>query len=200
MYMGGLGEIIPNMNADECRRAGGSPTNCRTETAQFTPGMTSSGAGRSVFKCDCFITARGPAPSAPPQQPAQITVSPVIQTQVSPQISPVFQQQFQPTGSPATAGTTQIAPATGITGQSQLPPAPAPAPQAAPSYTSAVPAPVYAPPQEQQLPPMPAPVPEPASTQISIEPTPYTPAPFDWKIPAIIGAGLIGILALSKRK
>lgn len=41
-----------------------------------------------------------------------ITVSPAIQTQISPQISPVFQQAFQPSGSPMTAGTTQTAPST----------------------------------------------------------------------------------------
>jgi len=41
------------------------------------------------------------------QAPAHITVSPVIQTQVSPQISPVFQQSYMPKDSPMSAGTTQ---------------------------------------------------------------------------------------------
>lgn len=40
------------------------------------------------------------------------TVSPTIQTAISPQISPVFQQAFQPSGSPMTAGTTQVMPTT----------------------------------------------------------------------------------------
>lgn len=46
--------------------------------------------------------------------PANIvtTVSPVIQTQASPQISPVFQQSYMPSGSPMTAGTTQLQPTT----------------------------------------------------------------------------------------
>ena len=43
---------------------------------------------------------------------APITVSPTIQTAISPQISPVFQQAFQPSGSPMTAGTTQTMPTT----------------------------------------------------------------------------------------
>lgn len=49
----------------------------------------------------------GPAAATP-----NITVSPAIQTTISPQISPVFQQAFQPSGSPMTAGTTQTAPST----------------------------------------------------------------------------------------
>ena len=58
----------------------------------------------------------GSAPLLPGGTPGapggNITVSPTVQAQISPQISPVFQQQFQPKDSPATAGTQQIQPTT----------------------------------------------------------------------------------------
>jgi hypothetical protein len=196
MYLGETGtQIITVDTEDQCKAAGGTVVGfirqgsaAHDRTGRLIPGNVR-----------CAIPPAQTKPASP-SAPITVTVSPQIQAQVSPQISPVLQQQFQPSGSPAVAATTQAPAPSGITSQSQqLPPAPAPVPQAAPSYTPA-PAPIYAPLPEQQLPPMPAPVPEPASTQISIEPIPSTPVPFDWKIPAIIGAGLIGILALSKRK
>jgi hypothetical protein len=55
----------------------------------------------------------GGAPMADPNAPGgagPITVSPAIQTTISPQISPIFQQSYMPSGSPMTAGTTQTAP------------------------------------------------------------------------------------------
>lgn len=61
-------------------------------------------------------SALGPSGSggagAAPSGAGPITVSPTIQTAISPQISPVFQQAFQPSGSPMTAGTTQTMPTT----------------------------------------------------------------------------------------
>lgn len=58
---------------------------------------------------DAFSNVLDPITGAsmPNSAAGPITVSPAIQTQVSPQISPVFQQQFQPSNSAATAGTTQ---------------------------------------------------------------------------------------------
>lgn len=50
-----------------------------------------------------------PAPGMPSAS-GGVTVSPAIQTQVSPQISPVFIQQDQPQGSSITAGTSQMLP------------------------------------------------------------------------------------------
>lgn len=166
----------------------------------------------------CYLLPQ--AQSAPTYKPPDVTVTvaPQIQTQVSPQVSPVFQQQFQPSNSPATAGTTQMtappaqpAPVSyappappagpiGVNSSSMQPSAPAQLPPApAPSY-AAQPAPVsYAPAQPEQLPPSPLPAstPAPAAPQVTMA----TAAPaFDWKIAAIIGAGLFGALAFSKRK
>ena len=135
-------------------------------------------------------------PSAPVsnQAPANITVSPVIQTQISPQISPAFQQQFQPTDSPMAAGTAQ----TGITGGSQL--APAPAPSSAPQYAAPIPAPQYAPPAAMPIsgPDM-APVSAPVETVAPIVSQAVAPS-FDWKIGAIIGLGVFGFMAMNKNK
>lgn len=136
--------------------------------------------------------------------PDKSASAPTANITVSPQISPVFQQQYQPQNSPATAGTTQTqAPITTVSAPQvatdQLPPAPAPtyAPAPAPTYA---PSPVsYAPAQPEQLPPSPLPAstPAPAAPQV----TTATAAPaFDWKIAAIIGAGLVGAMAFSKRK
>lgn len=52
---------------------------------------------------------RAMAPAPLPPQP-QITVSPVVQTQVSPQISPVFQQVQDSPGASQGASTTQVSP------------------------------------------------------------------------------------------
>lgn len=114
---------------------------------------------------DCYIQLAPPAPPPPPAPaplppPAPIiTVSPNIQTSVSPQISPVFQQAFQPTNSPMTAGTTQTSPtaqsATTPTPQPAPSYAPQPVPQPAPSYTP--PPAFYAPPA--QVAPVPSAIP-----------------------------------------
>lgn len=114
---------------------------------------------------DCYIQLAPPAPPPPPAPaplppPAPIiTVSPNIQTSVSPQISPVFQQAFQPTNSPMTAGTTQTSPtaqtATTPTPQPAPSYAPQPIPQPAPSYTP--PPAFYAPPA--QVAPVPSAIP-----------------------------------------
>lgn len=234
MYMGGLGATIQRIDADECRAAGGIPSNC-ARVYRTGPG------GWYSTLCDCFMPEKT-IPAPVPAAPAQITVSPTIQTQVSPQISPVFQQQFQPTNSPATAGTSQVTPVgmapvssgitreqldaalarqkeeflaaqkpIGITAQSQLPPAPAPVPAQAPAYTAPS-APTYAPPE--QLPPAPvqyraAPDLGPAgggsayyeAAQTSVEPTQSQgKPPFDWKIAAIIGLGLFGVVAMSDKR
>lgn len=154
-----------------------------------------------------FIGVCIPKPQQAAQQstgPVTITVSPTIQTQVSPQVSPVFQQQFQPSGSPMSAGTAQTSAAPpsgpiGVNSTSMQPSAPAQLPPApAPSY--AAPAPSYAPPpQTEQLPlsPLPSSTPTVPAPQVS----PVTRAPaFDWKILAIISAGLVGVMAFSKRK
>jgi hypothetical protein len=60
----------------------------------------------------------GGGASAPGGMLPNVTVSPAIQTQVSPQISPSFVQQQQPTGSPVSTGATQNMPTTqSATGQ-----------------------------------------------------------------------------------
>jgi len=138
--------------------------------------------------------------------PDKTASAPVANITVSPQISPVFQQQYQPQNSPATAGTTQTqAPVTTVS--SQLPPAPAPsysvpapAPSYnAPSYPTYSAAPAQAPMPEQlplsplpsQTPPISAPM---VSTAVPVQ------AGFDWKIGAVLAAGLFGIMALSGKK
>lgn len=191
------------MQSSECMAAGGVPVNC----SRPSPGMP--GFGKQY--CDCLIAAPTSGQSQAAPANVTVTVSPQIQTEVSPQISPVFQQQYQPTNSPATAGTAQTSapPAPpagpiGVNSTSMQPIAPAQLPQApAPSYTapSYAAAPVsYTPPaQADQLPPSPLPTatPPPAAPQVSTA----TAAPaFDWKIAAIIGAGLFGAMAFSKRK
>ena len=143
------------------------------------------------------------------QSPAAITVSPTIQTQVSPQVSPVFQQQFQPTNSPATAGTTQTS----------APPVTAP-PQAAvpvaPAYTPPQTVPQYSAPAITEAPQaaIPAgaasiPVQMPVDTGAALPAQTAAPAPapqpvqgsgFDWKILAIMGATLVGALALTSNR
>lgn len=231
MYLGALGANAGRMYFEDCKKAGGTPTNCRKENylVRYVGGVPVYSVN-PVDMCDCWMpepqAATAPAPAP---QPVNVTVSPTIQTNVSPQISPVFQQQFQPQNSPATAGTVQTGasqtapggvtpvgmqptqsgitqqqldealarqraeilaqrPPEGVTGQSQLPPAPAPAappPQAAPSYSAPPPMP------EQLAPVAPAPTP-----QVS---APVQPV-FDWKIAAIIGAGLFGVMALSDNR
>lgn len=186
-------QTVRNMSADSCRTQGGTPVNCRTEAVKV--GLTT----RQQSVCDCSLPVYAPAP-APAPAPAQVTVAPTITTQVSPQVSPVFQQQFQPQNSPATAGTTQTQaappaysapapprPMPGVTSQSALPPAPAPSvPVSVPEYS--------APPAPEQLPLAP-----PDTGTVSTSAPAPTPL-FDWKIVAIIGAGLVGVMALSKRK
>lgn len=81
---------------------------CRAMNGTFSPD-TSSGPVTSVDPIGTCYIYHAPV-VAPPPAPAQVTVSPTIQTQVSPQVSPVFQQSYMPSGSPMTAGTTQTAP------------------------------------------------------------------------------------------
>lgn len=202
MHLGGLGEIIQVDEEYQCKAAGGTVVGfVRVGTKAYDQ------YGR---KYPGNVRCAMPQPVAPAAASAQITVSPTISTQVSPQVSPVLQQQFQPTGSPATAGTTQVSapPITpsGVTSQSQLPPAPIPVAAQAPTYTA--PAPMYAPPSIEQLAPAPVQYPtgggggtyyEPAQT--NIEPTQPQEKPlFDWKIAAIIGLGLFGVMAISDRR
>ena len=137
---------------------------------QSTPGSFNTGFGDKI--CDCYI------PDAPKAAPS-ITVSPVIATQVSPQISPVFQQQFQPTDSPATAGTVQTVPQV----QAQAPVPQYAAPVQSPPPQAAVP--TYIPPEPAPIPEVPAPIPTPG---------------FDWKMAAILGAGLIGGMVLTGKQ
>lgn len=191
MYFGALNATVKSYRAvgrveqSICDVIGGIKSNCVDERP--------SGIHPHKYMCDCVVPEYSDSGTS-------VNVSPVITTTVSPQISPVLQQQFQPTGSPATAGTSQVTPvgmtpvSNGITGQSQLPPAPAPVPVAAPAPTSQV---VYLPaPASEQLPAVSAPV---APAQVSV-PVPVTTPVFDWKIAAIIGAGLIGVMATQKRK
>jgi len=182
------------MTATECQGAGGVPVNC----AKPSPGQP--GFGNTY--CDCLIAAPVAAPAPAPQAPANITVSPQIVTQVSPQISPVFQQQFQPTNSPASAGTSMTSapaqvPAAGVTGGSQLAPAPMPAP--APQYAAPAPQPQYTPPPQYPA-TVPASVssPDMAPVTASAPATPQPVAPaFDWKMGAIFGLGLFGLMAMT---
>lgn len=121
MQLGSV-QTIPNMRQADCVRAGGSWTST-------SPG----GGGPPIDSGLCFIQ------SAPMQQvarqqaapaPVYVTVSPQIQSQISPTISPVFQQQFQPSNSPQSAST-QAAPvmAPSAPAPAYVPPAPtAPAP------------------------------------------------------------------------
>ena len=66
------------------------------EPANYSPGMPQ--VQGMVDNVVCTIPAKVAAAPAP--APAVITVSPVIQSQVSPQVSPSFVQQQQPTNSP----------------------------------------------------------------------------------------------------
>lgn len=99
MYLGAM--TTGGEKTDVC---GGNP-DCvpvfsMTGNPRCPSGYSPSQAGSSNwYRC----MKQAPKPASGPR----ITVSPVIQTQVSPQISPVFQQAFQPTGSPMSAGTAQ---------------------------------------------------------------------------------------------
>lgn len=180
-------------------------------------------SGLSTFQCTGYKQMCIPIPKtpvAPQSAPVNVTVSPQIQTQISPQISPAFQQQFQPSGSPMTAGTTQTsapsvipAPAPinyappappagpiGINSSSMQPSAPIQLPPApVPSYTPTPTSYAEPPMQSEQLPPSPLPSSTPAPAAPQVTTATAVPA-FDWKILAIIGAGLAGTMALSKRR
>ncbi len=212
MYLGQMGaagdtQIIETASEDACRAAGGVPIGAGSVAPSRSGGITSGEAlaygiipAKRLIRC--AIVSAPSAPSAPAN--ISVTVSPQIQTQVSPQISPVFQQQFQPSNSPATAGTTQTtappAPPVGPIGVNstsmqptapvQLPPAPAP--------TYAPPPVSYAPAQPEQLPPSPLPSSAAPIAAPQVSPATVTPA-FDWKIAAIISAGLFGAMALSSK-
>src|SRR5574340_1269331 len=205
-FLDGLGDSLPD---GAFETTGECPSGY--STVQGSKCIRRSSRVAELARCTEYNKICVPIPRAiPSPSPANVTVtvSPQIQTEVSPQISPVFQQQYQPTNSPATAGTSQTSapPAgpIGVNSTSMQPIAPAQLPQApAPSYTapSYAAAPVsYTPPaQADQLPPSPLPTatPPPAAPQVSTA----TAAPvFDWKIAAIIGAGLFGAMAFSKRK
>lgn len=201
MYLGEMGDaqIINVDTEDQCKNAGGvvigflrQGSAAHDQYGRLLPGNVR-----------CALPQSSAAPAAPAN--VTVTVSPQIQTQVSPQISPVFQQQFQPSNSPATAGTTQMtappAPPTGPIGvnstsmqptsPAQLPPAPAP--------TYAPPPVSYASAQPEQLPPSPLPSSAAPVAAPQVSPATATPA-FDWKIVAIIGAGLFGAMAFSSKR
>lgn len=92
------------------------------------PGGAAAGAAAASALAPPDAGAGAGVPGAAPGM-GPITVSPAIQTTVSPQISPVFQQSYMPSGSPMSAGTTQTAPvyhsaATGVPQPSSMPSAP----------------------------------------------------------------------------
>ena len=138
------------------------------------------------------------APAAPAAAPVSIvtqappvTVSPVIQTQISPQISPAFQQQYQPTGSPMTAGTTQTAP-TSQQAAPYVPPAPvtiaAPAP--APTAGGSGMFPTYAPgPVTLDMPE------DVAAAPLPVSAAPVAQSDFMRYVPLAV-AGFAGLLAI----
>ncbi len=212
-------QIIETQTREQCQQAGGVVVG---ETTGYSRAgernYAALGVGRSLvvtgYKCAL------PEPVAPAPTPAQITVSPNIQTQVSPQISPVFQQQFQPQNSPATAGTVQSGGS-----QTTAPPPPPPPPATVPTYTpgpgavtggSDVPGPSPLPPPGPVYtapPPVmpvsyptgggggggsyfePEPAPAPAAQQ-----TPAQPAlGFDWKMLALVAAGGAGAMILTNK-
>lgn len=178
---GGYQIIEMNSRADECQQAGG-----------VILGVFQDFYGPGTRKVQCGIPIQNN--SAPPAPPV-ITVSPQIQTQVSPQVSPVLQQQFQPQNSPATAATTQTSapsapPVLGVTSASAPP---APTPSAAP-YVAPTPAPYYPAPTSAPIATVPTVEPESVPAQIQ----PATPG-FDWKIPAILAAGIIGGFLLTRK-
>jgi hypothetical protein len=81
------------------------------------PGWYQTNPGIAPHYC-MQLTSSAPAP-APASAP--VTVSPVIQTSISPQISPIFQQSYMPSGSPMTAGTAQVTPITQGAGAAAAP-------------------------------------------------------------------------------
>lgn len=98
---------------DQCRNAGGAVIGFVRQGAAARDAFGRQLPGN--IRC----SLPDPKPVAP-SPPVNVTVSPNIQTQVSPQVSPVFQQQFQPDNSPMTGGTqqtgaSQTAPGGGIT-------------------------------------------------------------------------------------
>lgn len=109
MYLGDAGLIGPFTEREGCPEG---------SVVAHRYGGTFNNPQRMV---QCRLLPQAPAASPPPPPPAPapvVNVSPVVQTEVSPQISPVFQQ----TGSgDQSAGTAQIAPggqsATGSGGQ-----------------------------------------------------------------------------------
>ena len=96
-----------------------------------------------VYNVVCTIPAKVAAAPAP--APAVITVSPVIQSQVSPQVSPSFVQQQQPTNSPVgtradqtdTTSTNDVDAIVRLLAQSQAAPPPAPTVVQVPAYMPA---------------------------------------------------------------
>jgi len=151
------------------------------------------------------------------QAPAAVTVSPTIQTQVSPQVSPVFQQQFQPTNSPATAGTAQTsAPPVSAPPQAAVSAPPQAAVPVAPVYTAPQTVPQYSAPAITEAPQaaipgggasIPVQMPVDTGDALPVQTSVSAPAPqpaqdsgFDWKIVAIMGATLVGALALTSNR
>lgn len=210
MYMAGLGDsqIINVDTEDQCKNAGGvivgfvrSGSAAHDKYGRFLPGNVRCALPQSQ------------AVQSQPSGPVNVTVSPQINTQVSPQISPVFQQQFQPSNSPATAGATQLsappAPPAGPVGvnsgsmqpgaPTQLPAAPAPS-YPAPSYPTYSAPPPAATAMPEQLPPSPLPSQTPPISAPVVSTAAPVQAGFDWKIGAVLAAGLFGVMALSGKK
>lgn len=205
MYLGSLGASIKRISKSDCASAGGVASNCVEVYG------TGARANLSSFLCDCYIPDK--APYTPYQPPANVNVnvSPQISTQISPQISPAFQQQFQPSGSPMTAGTTQTSapPAPpagpiGVNSTSMQPSAPAQLPPApsypAPSYPTYSAPPPAAPAMPEQLPVSPLPSQTPPVSAPVVSTAAPVQAGFDWKIGAVLAAGLFGVMALSGKK
>lgn len=73
-------------------RRGSSPPRCPSGARSLRTGQYGTGVSVTSWR-DCEMPAPRAAPPPPPPPAPIITVSPAIQTQVSPQISPVMTQQ-----------------------------------------------------------------------------------------------------------
>ena len=89
-----IGRTLPTGGGRTQRfeRQGGSPPGCPTGARSLRTGQYGTGTSTTSWR-ECEMRAAPVAPPPPPPPAPVITVSPAIQTQVSPQISPVMTQQ-----------------------------------------------------------------------------------------------------------
>lgn len=220
-----MANVIGPMDEWACRNAGGTPINGRLAVPYNTSGRANKG-GPMIYDCAMPEPKAASVPTSITVNPTITTnvspqISPVFQQQFQPTNSPATAGTTQATA-PATAAPAvdyqaqyaanlerfrleaELAAAkkAAAAPAPQAPPVMIPTIAQAPAVTSGTMLPVSAPPPSGPVVNTAAPEVLPASGGVTtVDMAPVTvsaphAAPFDWKIPAIIGAGLLGVMLL----